>query len=155
MSAEFTVVRSTTVDAPASAVHEQIADFRNWRAWSPWEDADPQLRRTYSGPDSGEGTHYAWSGNRRAGAGEMTITRDLAPGEIGIDLHFTKPFEARNRVVFTIGELTGGGTQVTWTMTGRKMLIARILGPLMKMDAMIGKDFDTGLARLKQVVEKA
>ena len=52
---------------------ERIVDFRRWPAWSPWEDVDPDLRRTYSGPDSGVGAAYAWEGNRKAGKGRMEI----------------------------------------------------------------------------------
>ncbi|MGH8937864.1 MAG: SRPBCC family protein, partial [Actinomycetes bacterium] len=31
----YTVERSTTIDAPPTTVYEQVADFHNWRNWSP------------------------------------------------------------------------------------------------------------------------
>jgi len=59
----YTVTRSATIDAPQTRVYEEIADFHNWTHWSPWEELDPDLRRTYSGSEAGKGAAYAWSGN--------------------------------------------------------------------------------------------
>jgi hypothetical protein len=72
--AGYTVERSITVNAPSPRVHGLVDDFHNWVLWSPWEDVDPDLRRTYKGPGSGVGARYEWSGNRKAGAGSMDIT---------------------------------------------------------------------------------
>lgn len=59
MAETYTVERSERIDAPPERVYEQIVDFHRWRAWSPWEDIDPNLRRTYSGADAGAGAVYA------------------------------------------------------------------------------------------------
>ena len=47
--------------------------LHQWTRWSPWEDVDPDLHRAYSGAEEGVGAVYAWSGNRKAGAGRMEI----------------------------------------------------------------------------------
>ena len=75
----FTVERSATVDAPAESIYPHIADFHRWTSWSPWEGVDPDLRRSYTGPESGIGAKYAWSGNRKAGRGSMEIVRATVP----------------------------------------------------------------------------
>lgn len=80
----YTVERSTTINAPAEKIYAQIADFHNWRSWSPWDDLDPNMKRTYSGADSGVGAGYAWSGNRKAGEGEMKITEAVEPSTVQI-----------------------------------------------------------------------
>jgi hypothetical protein len=59
----YTVERSVT---PAR-IYDQIANFHNWTNWSPWETVDTELKRTYSGAESGIGAVYGWSGNRKAG----------------------------------------------------------------------------------------
>jgi hypothetical protein len=87
MADTYTVERTTTIDAPADEVYAQIVDFHNWRNWSPWDDIDPDLQRSYSGPDSGVGAGYSWSGNRKAGEGTMEITigteaRMVRPGDV-------------------------------------------------------------------------
>ncbi len=57
-----------------------VDDFHNWPLWSPWEELDPNLQRTYTGPDKGVDAHYAWTGNRRAGEGSMEITGSTPEG---------------------------------------------------------------------------
>ena len=55
----YRVIRSAAISASPDDVFARLADFRRWQAWSPWEDIDPQQTRTYTGPDSGVGAHYA------------------------------------------------------------------------------------------------
>ena len=118
-----------TIDAPPERIYQHVANFRSWRSWSPWEGVDPDLRRTYSGPDTGPGATYAWEGNRKAGAGRMEIVEATEPTRVRIDLHFLKPFKARNETVFTIRP-EGSGSRLTWTMTGRKTLVDEDHGDL-------------------------
>ena len=153
MADTYTVARSTHVDAPAERVYEQVADFHHWRQWSPWEDVDPALERSYSGPASGAGAAYAWSGNRKAGKGSMEIVEATNPSLVRIDLVFEKPFKARNETVFTVVP-DGDGSKVTWTMTGRKTLMTKAVGLVSSMDKLLGRDFEKGLARLKSVAEQ-
>ncbi|AYJ50866.1 SRPBCC family protein [Rhodococcus sp. P1Y] len=149
----FLVERKTTIAASPEKIHALIDDFHNWTRWSPWEDADPNLKRTYTGPDAGVGASYAWSGNRKAGAGAMTIT-DSKPGQIVVlDLVFTKPFKAKNKTTFTI-DPGPNGSEVTWAMTGENNLLFTLVGKIFPMDKVVGKDFEKGLARLKAQAEK-
>jgi hypothetical protein len=145
----FTVERERTIAAPADRVSGLITDFHQWRHWSPWEDVDPQMHRAYSGPDEGLGARYAWSGNRKAGAGSMEITRVDDDG-VGIDLEFQKPFAAQNTIDFVLTP-TGDSTRVTWRMTGPRSRMMRLMGPIINMDKLVGKDFEKGLAKLEAV----
>ena len=144
----FTVERERTIAAPADRIAGLITDFHEWRRWSPWEDLDPQLHRAYSGPDEGEGARYAWSGNRKAGAGSMEITR-VTHSEVVVDLEFLKPFKATNVTTFLL-EPQGDSTRVVWRMTGQRPLLMRLMGPLVDMDKLVGKDFDRGLEKLDE-----
>ena len=101
MNAQFEVTRTTSIAADPARVHALVDDFHEWIAWSPWEDLDPDLRRTYSGPDAGAGARYAWTGNRKAGEGSMEITGST-PERIDIELTFLKPFKATNHVDITL-----------------------------------------------------
>jgi uncharacterized protein YndB with AHSA1/START domain len=145
--AEFEVKRETTVAASRVAVYRLLVDFHEWRKWSPWEDLDPDLRRTYSGPDAGAGAVYEWSGNRKAGAGRMEITDAVEPSKVQIALQFLKPFKSSSTTTFELVE-RDGDTHVTWRMVGPKTLMTRVMGVFMSMDKMVGKDFEKGLARL-------
>ena len=151
--AHFRVERSATMRAPAMAPFEQVHDFHNWRAWSPWEKLDPALKRTYEGPQAGTGAIYAWQGNKDVGEGRMTIV-ESKPGElVRIRLEFFKPFAATNVTEFRF-KPQGEATAVTWSMSGDNNFFAKAMGLFINMDRMIGGMFDQGLAQMKAVVEK-
>ena len=61
--------------------------------------------------------------------------------------------DARARAVFALRP-SGMGSEVTWTMTGPKTLMTRVMGIFTSMDKIVGKDFKKGLARLKAVAER-
>jgi hypothetical protein len=147
----FAVSRSTTVIADPARVHGLINSFHEWTAWSPWEDLDPDLQRDYTGPDEGVGAHYAWSGNRKAGQGSMEITSST-PDEIGVRLAFLRPFKSSNVVTFSLVPAVDG-TEVTWLMTGEQRGLMGLVGRVVSMDKLVGKDFEKGLTRLKAVAE--
>lgn len=152
MADTYTVTRSTVIDAPPQVVYDEVADFRQWIIWSPWEQLDPHQQRTYSGAESGQGAAYAWSGNRKAGQGTMEITEAQPARKVAIALTFVKPFRSSNTTTFELRP-EGSGTHVTWSMVGPKTLVTRVMGVFKSMDAMIGPDFEKGLSRLKAVSE--
>jgi len=145
---EFEVKRDTTIPASRAAVYALLVDFHRWREWSPWEDIDPALSRTYSGPDAGTGAVYEWSGNRKAGAGRMEITDAVESSKVQIALQFLKPFKSSSTTTFELVE-RDGATEVTWRMVGPKTFMTRFMGVFMSMDTMVGKDFEKGLTQLK------
>jgi hypothetical protein len=154
MATPYTVTRSTTIHAPVWRVHALVNDFHEWQQWSPWEGLDPQLRRTYSGPDAGVGAAYAWEGNRKAGKGDMTLTGDT-PEQVDVDLRFEKPFKQYNRLAFLLTPVDDTTTTVEWRMDGELTGMTRLYAMVKSMDSLIGPDFESGLAVLKQVAESA
>ena len=149
--ANFEMSRATTINAPADRVLSLLNDFREWPLWSPWEGLDPDLKRTFTGPATGVGSHYAWAGNKQAGEGTMEITESTS-SSVAIDLKFLKPFKASNITAFDLTEAGSGTTGVNWTMTGTRSLIMGLMGKLF-FDKAIVKDFDKGLAQLKAAAE--
>jgi hypothetical protein len=149
--ADYEVVRSITINADVANIHHQINDFHAWMQWSPWEDIDPAMQRTFTGPETGVGAHYTWSGNRKAGSGSMEITA-VHDDRIDVELAFLKPFKATNQVSF---ELTASGdsTMFSWRMRGKQVGLMALFGRFVSMDKLVGKDFEKGLAKLKVAVE--
>ncbi|WNG41592.1 SRPBCC family protein [Archangium minus] len=142
----FRVERSAQINAPAEVVFALINDFHQWGQWSPYEKLDPNMTKSFEGPVSGPGASYAWSGDK-SGAGRMTIV-ESKPGErVSLKLEFFKPFEATNMTTFTL-VTSGTGTRVSWVMEGKNSVMAKALSAFMDMDAMVGKDFEQGLAHL-------
>jgi len=148
--AEFEVTRSRTLSAPPSVVYAQIADFHRWPEWSPWEERDPNMKREFSGPGSGIGAKYSWTGNKDVGEGRMTITEAQPTERVAILLEFLEPFAATSVTEFKIAP-SGQGTKVDWTMRGENGFPAKAMSLFMNMDKMIGADFDAGLAKLDKV----
>ena len=149
----FSVRRVTMVSAPPEKIFPLINDFHQWGTWSPWEDKDPAMKRTYSGAGSGKGAVYAWDGNKNVGTGRMEILEVSAPSKIVIKLDFFKPFEAHNTAEFTMLP-QGDATSLTWLMHGPAPFMSKVMQVFMNMDKMIGKDFEAGLAKLKKLTER-
>ena len=149
----FRIERSTRVGVTPDRVAAHINDFHRWAAWSPWEQLDPQLERSFSGAPSGKGAIYEWRGNKKVGSGRMEIT-DITPAATTIKLDFIAPFEAHNIAEFQMLP-EGSGTQVTWAMHGASPFVMRVFGLFFNMDKTVGGDFERGLANLKQVSEAA
>jgi hypothetical protein len=149
----FTVQRTASIKAAPDKLLPLVSDFHNWASWSPWEKLDPNMQRTFTGAASGKGAVYAWKGNADVGQGRMEITDVAAPNKVDIKLDFIDPFESSNTTVFTFTP-QGEATVVTWTMSGPMPFISKIMSVFTSMDAMIGPDFEKGLAQMKAVAEK-
>jgi hypothetical protein len=147
----FRVQRAATMKAPPEKIAANLSDFHAWTAWSPWERMDPAMKRTYAGAPKGKGATYAWESSK-VGQGGMAIT-DVGASRVALDLDFVKPFEAHNKVEFSLTP-KGDATDVTWSMSGPVPYFFRLLHLFTDMDGMVGKDFEAGLANLKAVVEK-
>ena len=151
MASSYAVRRETIVLAPADRVHALVVDFRSWRRWSPWDDLDPDMDRTYSGADAGVGARYAWSGNRKAGRGHMEIT-DATAQRVDIALAFEKPFPSTSTVTFDLTP-EGDETHVEWTTSGDMTLGMKVFSLVKPMEELLGPDMEKGLARLKAAAE--
>jgi hypothetical protein len=149
---DFRIARTATIAAPAPVVFAQVNDYRKWRAWSPYEKADPAMRRTYEGPPAGTGAVYTWAGNSEAGEGRATITESRPNDLIRIKLEFVRPFAATNTAEFRF-EPEGDGTAVTWSLAGTNGFMFKAVGLFMNMGKMVGGQFEEGLAQLRSVVE--
>ena len=148
----FRVQRTASIKAPPEKIAAVLSDFHGWQAWSPWEKMDPAMKRSYSGAEKGKGAAYAWEGNGKVGQGHMEIT-DAAPSRVALNLDFIKPFEAHNKVVFTLAP-KGDATEVNWAMQGPVPYLAKIVHVFMDMDSVVGGQFEAGLANLKTITEK-
>ena len=149
----FRVERSADIKASPEKVFAQINDLNNWRAWSTWERMDPNMKKTFSGPESGKGARYAWEGNSKVGKGSMEITASVPLTKVQIKLDFIAPFEGHNMADLVLLP-QGDGTRVTWSMYGPSPFISKVFSVFVSMDKMIGNDFEASLVNLKAVVEK-
>jgi carbon monoxide dehydrogenase subunit G len=150
---DFRVQRTIAINAPPEKIFPLINDFHNWRSWSPWEKLDPNMKRTLTGPASGQGAAYEWDGNNKAGKGRMEITGSVPSSKVAIKLDFIRPMEGSDAVEFTL-QPNGNSTKVTWEMSGPLTYPGRVMTIFVSMDKLIGGDFEKGLANMKAAAEK-
>jgi len=150
--ATFHVERSLSMAAPPDAVFAVLNDFHRFHEWSPWQKLDPAMKATFDGPPTGVGASYSWIGNKDVGEGRMTILSATPASSLTQKLEFMKPFESTCAVRFTIAP-ENEGSRVTWGIDGNNNYVSKIMCLFVSMDAMMGKDFESGLANLKQVAE--
>jgi len=150
---EFTVARAASICAPPEKIFPRVNDLRQWDAWSPWAKLDPNAKNSISGADAGAGATMAWDGNRKVGAGKMTITESQPGARIRLRIDFQKPMQATHTAEFTFRP-EGDSTVVTWSMAGKNNFTGKCFGLFVDCEKMIGDQFERGLARLKSVTEK-
>jgi uncharacterized protein YndB with AHSA1/START domain len=148
----FRVQRAAAIKAPPERIFPLVNDLQAWRNWSPYERKDPEMQRSFSGPAAGVGARYAWAGDKTVGSGSMEIVESLPNRRIAMRLDFIKPFESTNQAEFTL-EPAGDSTMVTWAMTGPLTLMFKLVHLVLDVDAMVGRDFEAGLADLKTQAE--
>lgn len=146
------VVRSADIKAPPEPIFALINDYRHWATWSPYEKKDPDMKRTFKGAASGKGAIYEFEGDKNAGAGRLEIVETSAPTRAAITLDMYRPCTGHNLIEFTLRP-TGSSTNVTWTMQGHSPFMAKLFGIFFNFDKMIGADFESGLAAMKNAAE--
>ena len=152
--AEYRVSRTATIAAEPAAVFAQVNDLHKFQTWNPFARMDPGAKNTYEGAPDGVGAAVAWSGNSQVGEGRMTIIESRPNELIRIRLDFVRPFASTAVAEFTFTP-EGERTAVTWSLTGRKNLVAKAIHLVMSMDRMVGGQFEQGLATLKSLTEAA
>jgi uncharacterized protein YndB with AHSA1/START domain len=147
------IERTASIKAPPEKIYPLITDFRRWESWSPYENVDPAMKKTYSGAASGKGAVYEWDGNSQVGQGRMEIIDTADPTRVTIKLDFLKPLEGHNTAVFSLVP-QGDATKVTWTMDGPTPYVGKLIGVFMDMDTMVGSQFEEGLTNLRGLTER-
>jgi uncharacterized protein YndB with AHSA1/START domain len=149
----FRVQRALDISAPPEKIFSILTDLRRSIEWSPYENKDPDMKRSHSGADTGKGAVYEWDGDGNVGAGRIEIADVSPPSRVTLKLDMIRPFMANNIVDYTM-ERSGGATRVTWSMHGPMPYPAKVLSTFVDMDRMVGTDFEVGLRNLKAYAER-
>lgn len=150
LPAEFKVERSAEIDAPAPTVYALIADPREWKKWSIWNQRDPAMQIEYGGPQSGKGAKWSWK-SKSEGSGAMEFTEAIENAGITYRLSFPEyGMESKGQLALSPIDK---GVRVTWSNEGEMGMnpVNRWFGAF--MDRMVGPDFEAGLQNLKRVAE--
>jgi predicted transcriptional regulator YdeE len=141
---KMNVNKSITVNAQKEKIKLFLADFHNWKNWSPWLICEPEASISYAS----DGKYYKWEG-KRVGTGEMTVIQE-SDDKIEYDLTFLKPWKSKAKVAFHFTEKKGQ-TELTWTMDSSLPFFMFWMKKAMQI--YIGMDYERGLKMLKEELE--
>ena len=110
------------------------------------------MKATYGGAESGPGATFDFEGDGNGGSGRLSIVDSRPSNEVRTRLQMFKPIAADHVVLFPLLS-NGDATDVTWAMHGPVPDLAKIVHLFPDVDGMVGRGFDTGLAKLKAMVE--
>ena len=149
----YAVSRNIIINKPKAEVYNYLKFLKNQDHWSPWQERDPEMKKTFTGSDGEVGFISAWeSDHKQVGSGEQEIIALKENEEITTHLRFLKPFKSESDAYMRVEE-DGGATKVTWGFTGKNKFPMSIFMLFMNMDKAVGADFEQGLSKLKAVLE--
>jgi len=150
----YRVERSMVVNGSSDLVWNEIANFRNWPKWSPWEEKDPTVKNTYEGTDGTVGSIMKWEGDKdKTGTGQMVFSAMEPNKKIDYDLSFIVPFESASKGYFAFEPAENNTTKITWVDEGDFSFGVRPMMLFMNMDKMMGPDFERGLFKIDSLVK--
>lgn len=150
----YNVSRSIEINKSAKDLFEYLRFIKNHDNWSPWFERDPNMKKTFTGTDGEVGFVSAWeSDHKQVGSGEQEIISFVDGKVINSELRFLKPFKSTSDAYLKFDE-GNNGTKVTWGFSGNNKFPVSIMMLFMNMDKAVGKDFEAGLAKLKEISEK-
>jgi hypothetical protein len=149
----YDVNRKITVQKSVPEVFEYLKYLKNQDNWSPWGKKDPNMKKEFVGSDGEVGATSKWEGNKDVGSGEQEIKRIVENEVIESELRFLKPWKSQSDAYLRVKEAGAGETEITWGFSGKNKFPMSIMMLFMNMDKAVGKDFEEGLASLKDILE--
>ncbi len=147
------VSRSILIKKTLPEVFQYLKHIKNQDNWSPWKKKDPDMKQEFIGNDGEIGFTVKWEGNKDVGIGEQEILNIVENDRVESKLRFYKPWKSESDALLSVNDAGDGNTKVTWGFTGVNKLPANIFMMLYNVDKHIGKDFEEGLASLKEILE--
>ena len=146
------VERSITIDAPQDVVWEYVNSLQDMEKWNPWVEMDTAMEATYSGEPGAVGSTYSWiSDSVNVGVGTQTITQVVAKDSIVTELEFEGMGTSTAWV--RLEAKSADQTTVSWGLYSEFPFFARPMLLFVDFEEAIAKDYDKGLADLKEWVE--
>lgn len=150
---DYKVSRSIVINKPLPEVFQYLKHIKNQDQWSPWKKRDPNMKQEFVGTDGEVGFIAKWDGNKEVGLGEQEIINITENVSVEARLRFFKPWKSESDAITKVEDMGNGKTKVTWGFSGKNKIPANIFMMLYNVDKHVGKDFEEGLASLKEVLE--
>jgi hypothetical protein len=153
---EFRVVREITISKPKQVVFDYVKLLKNQNDFSVWASMDPNMKKEFRGTDGTVGFVSAWDSKvKDVGKGEQEIIGIIDGDRIDYELRFMLPMKSKDYAYMSTEALTNTTTRVKWGFAGRMSYPANLMLLFMNMDAMLGKDLEQGLNKLRTILEQS
>lgn len=152
---KYSVEREITINKPAPQVFNYVKLLRNQDNFSKWATMDPNMKKEYRGTDGMVGFISAWeSKDKKVGKGEQKIKIITEGKRIDFELRFIKPFAGIANAYMTVEPMSKNETIVNWGFDSKMKYPMNLMLLFMNMEKMVGNDFEIGLYKLKNLLEK-
>lgn len=152
VSKDYKVEKSITINKPKTEIFNYIKYLKNQDNFSKWAKLDPAMKKSSIGTDATVGFTTIWEGNSKVGKGEQEIKKITEGQRMDFELRFEKPMKDVAQSFMTTDSIAPNQTLVKWGISGHMSYPWNIMG--LFMNQMVGGDFETGLANLKELQEK-
>jgi hypothetical protein len=148
----FHYERSVSIQAPAEKIFPYLIDFKKGSEWNPYEEKDPNMKKTYSGPEAQVGSVMEFDGNKDVGTGKLEILNIVPNETVLIKLTMIKPFFGENNIEYKLIP-ENGATKFTWSMDGEGGFMGKLMSVIIDCEKMMSGEFEKGQNKLKTLVE--
>lgn len=150
----YSVEREIVIKKPNTEVFDYMKYLKNQDNYTVWNSMDKNMKKEYVGVDGTVGFISKWdSENDNVGAGEQEITKLEYGKRAEVKLRFLRPFKSESDAFYSTNFIDSNTTKVVWGIKGSSPYPFNLMKLFMNMDEMIGKDFETNLTNLKNVLE--
>jgi hypothetical protein len=147
-------VRSTQfIQASRQQVFDQLRFMKNFPAWSPFRQQDPEQQFEISGPDGEVGATFSWVGVKEQSRGSQQVVALNGTESLKIQCNITEPFQSNPTFSYTLNE-KDGGVELVQLFETEMPVPTNIIGLLMGLKDNIAATNQQGLALLREVTEK-
>ncbi len=148
----FKYSSSTVLKATPEKIYPYLSQLKLGGQWSPYEQRDPAMKKSFSGTDGAPGSKLVFDGNKDVGAGSVEIISLIPNQETKLHLLMTKPMSADNLITYKLDSVPEG-TRFTWTMEGENGFFGKLFVMIIDCKAMMEKDMNQGFENLRKIVE--
>ncbi|MFM2376856.1 MAG: hypothetical protein RLZZ165_1953 [Bacteroidota bacterium] len=152
LPAKWEVAESIHIRRDRETLYDYLNNIQNWEKWTIWsKEINPNFEFKYEGSASGTGATQCWKARNQFG--KTKICGGERPEQIRYMFFFGHGHHTMKCCITLLPR--GAETEVVWKAYGdagnnpARRIMARMMGPYMQ------KDFERGLARLKQVMENS
>jgi hypothetical protein len=153
---ELNAQREITINKSKQYVFDYVKFLKNQEFYGKWNLMDLNMTKSCKGTDGTVGFVYGWeSNNKSVGKGEQEIKSIIDGERLDFELRFEKPMKSIAQAYIITEAVDASSTRVIWGFKSKMVYPFNFIRLFMNMEALIGKDFQTGLDNLKSILEKS